>query len=246
MVAGEVDALEVHDLHVHYGAGHVLHGANLTVRSQSVTAVVGRNGVGKTTMINSIMGLVPATSGRVLAWGEDLLDLPTYDRRAYGLALVPQGRRLFSGLTVEEHLRLVEPIREGPFTLDDLLEIFPPLADRMGAYADTLSGGERSMLSIARALIVNPRILLMDEPTEGLAPLLVESIAEVFPRMQEAGLTILLVEQKLPFALRVADRIMVMERGEIIESYARGEVNDVSELSELILQGAGVRGGANT
>ncbi len=236
----EMDALEVRNLHVHYGASHVLHGVDLVVPSQSVTAVVGRNGVGKTTMINTIMGLVPATSGRAMAWGEDLLDLPTYGRRAHGLALVPQGRRLFSSLTVKEHLKLVDPIREGPFQQEDILEVFPLLAERMGAYADTLSGGERSMLSIARGLIVNPKILLMDEPTEGLAPLLVEAIAEVFPRMQAAGLTILLVEEKLAFALRVADRIMVMERGEIIATFAREEVEDVGKLSELILRGAGV------
>lgn len=237
-------ALQVSDLHVHYGASHVLHGASLQVEPQTVTAVVGRNGVGKSTMINTIMGLVPATSGEVLVEGVDLLQLPAHRRRKYGLALVPQGRRLFSGLTVEEHLKLVDPIREGPFGLETILDLFPSLGERFQAYAETLSGGERSMLSIARALIVNPRILLMDEPTEGLAPLLVEAIAESIPRLQEAGLTILLVEQKLNFALGVADYIGVMDRGTIIETFRRAEIEDLGELSDLILQGAGV-GNAN-
>lgn len=233
-------ALEVLDLHVHYAASHVLHGANLRVDSGSVTAVVGRNGVGKSTMINAIMGLVPASSGRVHVNGVDLLPMPAHRRRAYGLALVPQGRRLFSGLTVEEHMRLVDPLRDQPFDVERMLELFPALKDRFHAYADTLSGGERSMLSIARALVVNPHILLMDEPTEGLAPLLVESIKQSVPQMQQAGLTILLVEQKLPFALSLADRIGVMDRGAIIETFRRDDIGDVKELSELVLQGAGV------
>lgn len=239
-------ALEVSDLHVHYGASHVLHGASLQVESGSVTAVVGRNGVGKSTMINAIMGLVPASSGRATVDATNLLQLPAHARRAYGLALVPQGRRLFSGLTVEEHLKLVDPIREEPFDIERIFGLFPPLADRIHAYAETLSGGERSMLSIARALIVNPAILLMDEPTEGLAPLLVESIERSIPRMQEAGLTILLVEQKIPLALSVADHISVMDRGAIIRTFRRREIHDAADLSDLILEGAGVRsaGGA--
>ncbi len=237
-------ALAVSDLHVHYGASHVLHGASLQVESQSVTAVVGRNGVGKSTMIHAIMGLVPASSGEVTVGGVELLGLPAHRRRDYGLALVPQGRRLFSGLTVEEHLNLVEPMRKGPFGLDRVLELFPALADRFHAYAETLSGGERSMLSIARALVVNPEILLMDEPTEGLAPLLVEAIEGAIPQMQEVGLTILLVEQKLPLALNVAEHIGVMDRGEIIDFFRREEIEDAGRLSDLILQGAGVRNGA--
>jgi branched-chain amino acid transport system ATP-binding protein len=198
-------------------------------------AVVGRNGVGKTTLMHAVMGMHPASSGRVLVNGVDLIPLPAYRRRDHGLALVPQGRRLFRTLTVREHLQLVKPIRSEPLNLESLSELFPSLFDRLDAPASTLSGGERSMLSIARALIVNPYFLLMDEPTEGLAPMLIGAIADVFPRMREAGLTVLLIEQNLQFALSVADRLAVMERGEIIHEFDRDEVEDISELSDLIL-----------
>lgn len=231
----ERSALLVEDLHVFYDRSHVLHGLNLRVPSQSVTAVVGRNGVGKTTLMHSVMGMHPASSGRVLVNGVDMIPLPAYRRRDYGLALVPQGRRLFATLTVREHLQLVKPIRPEPFDRESLSELFPSLFKRLDASASTLSGGEQSMLSIARALIVNPYILLMDEPTEGLAPMLIGAIADVFPWMREAGLTVLLIEQNLQFALSVADRLAVMERGEIVHEFGRDEVVNVSELSDLIL-----------
>ena len=231
----EQAGLIVENLHVYYDRSHVLHGLNFEVSSQSVAAVVGRNGVGKTTLMHAVMGMHPASSGKVLVHGVDLVPLPSYRRRENGLALVPQGRRLFATLTVREHLQLVKPIRPEPFNFESLSDLFPSLFDRLDASASTLSGGERSMLSMARALIVNPYYLLMDEPTEGLAPLLIDSIADVFPRMREAGLTVLLVEQNLQFALAVADRLAVMERGEIVQEFDRDEIVDVAELSDLIL-----------
>jgi len=240
LAQGEGFALRIEDLHVHYGPSHVLHGVNVEIPAGSVTAIVGRNGVGKSTLINTIMGLLPPTSGHVYCGDKDLLTLPADRRKQHGLALVPQGRRLFKSLTVEEHLRLVPPIRSGPFTFETILQLFPRLRDRLGASAQTLSGGERSMLSIARALVLNPAVLLMDEPTEGLAPLLVEAIRDIIPRMQQEGLTVLLVEQKLAFALAVADSLAVMERGVIHQEFARDQIRDVSKLSELILRGAGV------
>lgn len=233
-------ALQIQDLHVHYGPSHVLHGVSAGLPAGSVTAIVGRNGVGKTTLINTIMGLLPATRGKVYRSKIDLLTLPAHRRRDHGLALVPQGRRLFKSLTVAEHLKLVRPIRSGPFTFNSILGLFPRLEERLNASANILSGGERSMLSIARALVANPEVLLMDEPTEGLAPLLVDAIAEVIRRMQEEGLTILLIEQKLAFALEVADRVAVMERGQILREFSRDQISDVASLSELILRGAGV------
>ena len=151
----EQSALLVEDLHVFYDRSHVLHGLNLRVESQSVTAVVGRNGVGKTTLMHAVMGMHPASSGRVLVNGVDLMPLPAYRRRDYGLALVPQGRRLFRTLTVREHLQLVKPIRPEPLNLDSLSDVLPSLFDRLDSSARPLSGGERSLRVIARAVIVD-------------------------------------------------------------------------------------------
>jgi len=224
-------------VHAHYGPSHVLQGVTLDVAAGKVTAIVGRNGVGKTTLMNTIMGLVPATAGSVLVGGQDLVRLPASYRKRLGLALVPQGRRLFRSLTVDEHLNLVPPGRESRFTREWILELFPRLAERRTALARTLSGGEQSMLSIARALITSPSILLMDEPTEGLAPLLIDNVRQAVATMRTMGLSILLVEQNLAFALSVADRVAVMKRGTIVRVYERDEIGDVAALSTLILAG---------
>lgn len=239
MAAAEPLALRVEDVHAHYGASHVLQGVHLTVPRGQVTALVGRNGVGKTTLIHTLMGLHPASAGHAWLDGLDLLALPAHARRRHGLALVPQGRRLFRSLTVREHLHLVPPIREGPFSVEAALELFPALRERLEAPAHTLSGGERSMLAIARALVLNPTLLLMDEPTEGLAPLLVQAIGETVPQMKAAGLTVLLVEQNLGLALQVADRVAVMDRGRVVRVFRRDQIRDVEALSELVLRGAG-------
>lgn len=228
-------ALRMDGLHVHYGASHVLHGVTLDVPEASVTAIVGRNGVGKTTLIHTIMGLLPASQGQLRLGGLELLGRPPQERKQLGMALVPQGRRLFGSLTVEEHLGLVRPIRTSPYTPRQIYELFPPLEKRRRSLARTLSGGEQSMLSLARALVLNPTFLLMDEPTEGLAPLLVEAIEGVVRQLSEAGWTILLVEQKLSFALAVSHRIAVMQRGEIAGLYQRDRIQDVEALSRLIL-----------
>lgn len=237
MAAADRVALRIEGLHVHYGPSHVLQGVTLDVPTGEVTAIVGRNGVGKTTLINTIMGMLPATKGTVMVGDENLLGHPAFDRKRFGLALVPQGRRLFGSVTVEEHLHLVRPISESPHDVESIWGLFPPLRERRRALARTLSGGERSMLSVARALILNPAILLMDEPTEGLAPLLVDTIRDVVLKMRQQGLTILLVEQKLPFAIETGDRIAVMERGAIGRIYEHGEIDDVEALSQLILHG---------
>ncbi|MDX1414943.1 MAG: ABC transporter ATP-binding protein [Candidatus Promineifilaceae bacterium] len=241
MAKHDQPALLLDNVHVHYGLGHVLQGVNLAVRKGEITAIVGRNGVGKTTTINTIMGLQPATEGQILfadnGQSIDLRRQPSYLRKKYGIALVPQGRRLFRSLTVAEHLNLTRAYSDRPFDKEAIYEIFPRLHERQRAGADTLSGGEQSMLAIARALILNPRLLLMDEPTEGLAPLLVQMIAEVIQGLSREGITVLLVEQKLRFALDVANQIAVMERGRIVDIYARDQINDVSALSELIMHG---------
>lgn len=245
MATPDQAALSVENLHVHYGPSHVLQGLNLDVGANEILAIVGRNGVGKTTLIKTIMGLLPVTEGRItLRLTEEMEELsgrPPFDRKPLGVAIVPQGRQLFRSLTVAEHLNLVTPIRTEPYDLDAIYTMFPRLYERRRAHAITLSGGEQSMLAIARALILNPRLLLMDEPTEGLAPLLVQAIAEIIVSLRDGGLTVLLVEQKLKFALHVSDRIAVMERGQIVGLYPQAEIDDVRALSELILHGAAAR-----
>ncbi len=234
-------ALSVEGVHVHYGLSHVLQDTHLSVPRGDITAIVGRNGVGKTTLINSIMGLLPITAGRIVLYGGDqtyeLAQCSAAARKKLGMALVPQGRRLFRSLTVEEHLNLVSPIKPAPYRIESIYEIFPRLYERKRASASTLSGGEQSMLAISRALILNPDILLMDEPTEGLAPLLVDAIGQIIIGLKAAGLTVLLVEQKLKFALNAADHIAIMERGRILSIYARNQIHDADALSEMILTG---------
>jgi branched-chain amino acid transport system ATP-binding protein len=233
-------ALQIEDIQVHYGLSHVLHGASMDVPEQQVTVIVGRNGVGKTTLVNTIMGLVPATQGRVLVGETDLLPLPAHRRRSMGLALVPQGRRVFGSLTVSEHVNLLGRAAPGSrFSPERVLELFPRLQDRINTLGRQLSGGEQAMLSIARGLIANPSIMLMDEPTEGLAPLIVQHVGDMILAMRDAGVTILLVEQNLNFALSVADCVAVMERGCISHVFGRDEIKDVEALSDLIMQGAG-------
>lgn len=230
-------ALQVENVHVHYSLSHVLHGVSMDVPHQQVTVIVGRNGVGKSTLVNTIMGLVPATKGRVLVGNTDLLPLPAYRRRPLGLALVPQGRRVFASLSVGEHLDLLGDTAGNRFSREKVLELFPRLQDRINTLGRQLSGGEQAMLSIARALVANPHIMLMDEPTEGLAPLIVKNVGDMILAMREAGVTILLVEQKLDFALSVADRVAVMERGQITHVFGREEIDDVEVLSDLIIRG---------
>ena len=234
-MAAERPVLRIEDLHAHYGVSHVLQGVTLDVPAGQVTAILGRNGVGKTTLINALMGLHPATGGHVTYEGADLLRRPATARRRLGIALVPQGRRVFRSLTVDEHLSLAGPGDDGLFTRDWIFETFPRLRERQRALARTLSGGEQSMLAIARALTANPRLLLMDEPTEGLAPLLVATVRAVIERIRELGLTVLLVEQNLGFALSVADRVAVMHRGKVEQTFERGAVPDVATLSDLML-----------
>jgi branched-chain amino acid transport system ATP-binding protein len=233
-------ALKIEDIHVHYGLSHVLHGTSLDVLDHRVTVIVGRNGVGKTTLVNTIMGLVPATQGSVFLGATDLLSLPAHRRRSLGLALVPQGRRVFGSLTVSEHLHLLGRAAPGSqFSPERVLELFPRLQDRINTLGRQLSGGEQAMLSIARGLIANPSIMLMDEPTEGLAPLIVHNVGNMILAMRDAGVTILLVEQNLNFALSVADCIAIMERGCISHVFRRDEIQDVEVLSDLIMQKAG-------
>ncbi len=209
--------LEIDDLHAAYGQSWIVQGVSLRVAEGEIAALLGRNGVGKTTLIHAIAGLNPPRRGRVLLDGEDLSRLPAHAIARRGVGLVPQGRRVFASLEVREHLvvgaRNGGERRWGP---REVLELFAPLAERQRHRGAELSGGEQAMLAVGRALVGNPRILLMDEPCEGLAPLAVRELRRTLLALKAGGASILLVEQNLAFALRVADRVYLMSKGRIV------------------------------
>ncbi len=209
--------LEVEEVHTYYGGSHVLQGVSLTVGAGEVLTILGRNGMGKTTLIRTIVGFTPPRRGRVRFKGEDTTRWPPFRMVNLGMALVPQGRRVFPSLSVRENLEVARRGR-GRWTLEGVYDVFPRLRERAGNRANKLSGGEQQMLAIGRALMSNPELLLMDEPTEGLAPLLVREVGRVLGELKKAGLSILLVEQNLPLALSVADRVHVLSRGQIVHS----------------------------
>ena len=209
--------LGVEDVHTYYGDSHVLHGVSLGVAPGEVVAILGRNGMGKTTLIRSVVGFTPPRRGRVRLRGEDVTAWAPFRRVERGMALVPQGRRVFPSLDVRENLDVARA-GDGRWTLERVYELFPRLRERASNRANKLSGGEQQMLAIGRALMSNPTVLLMDEPTEGLAPLLVREVGRVIGELKREGLSILLVEQNLPMAASVADRVHVLSRGEIVYS----------------------------
>jgi branched-chain amino acid transport system ATP-binding protein len=209
--------LAVADVHTYYGDSHVLHGVSLAVAPGEVVAMLGRNGMGKTTLIRSIVGFTPPRAGRVSFRGADITEWSPFRRVERGMALVPQGRRIFASLSVRENLDVARG-GQGRWDREQVYELFPRLRERAGNRANKLSGGEQQMLAIGRSLMSNPELLLMDEPTEGLAPLLVAQVAQAIRELKRAGLSILLVEQNLPMAAAVADRVHVLNRGAIVYS----------------------------
>jgi len=215
--------LAVGDVHTYYGDSHVLHGVSLGVTPGEIVAILGRNGMGKTTLIRSVVGFTPPRRGRVRFKGEDVTAWAPFRRIERGMALVPQGRRVFPSLSVRENLEVARG-GAGRWDLERVYGLFPRLRERAPNRADKLSGGEQQMLAIGRALMSNPGLLLMDEPTEGLAPLLVREVARVIGELRREGLSILLVEQNLPMAVSVADRVHVLNRGEIVYSGAPAEL----------------------
>lgn len=208
-------ALRVKGLNTYYGQSHVLHDLELEVPSGMVFGVVGRNGVGKSTMVNSIMGMVKAKSGRVEAMGVDISGWPTHKIAKQGVQVVPQGRRLFPSLTVNEHLEMAARLGKGVKKPTWAYERFPALAERSTSFSRTLSGGEQSQLAISRAVPANPEVILMDEPTEGLSPIIVEEVGKIIRELVSDGVTVLLVEQNLHFALDMCTQLAVMSRGAI-------------------------------
>jgi branched-chain amino acid transport system ATP-binding protein len=218
--------LEVRELDAFYGPAHVLQGVSFTMGSEPV-AIIGRNGMGKTTLCNAIMQIRPATTrGSVRFLGQECLGRASYKIGGAGIGYVPQGRRLFESLTVDEHLRMLAPRRGGErrWTPDAIYELFPRLAQRRRNGGMQLSGGEQQMLAIGRALLTNPKLLIMDEPSEGLAPAIIEMLTATFRRLSEEGLAILVVEQNLAMATALAERQLVMVAGRIFTETTAAEI----------------------
>jgi len=209
--------LEVRDLHAWYGESHVLHGVDFGIRAGEMVTLLGRNGAGKTTTLKSIMGIVGRRQGSVRLEGRELVDLPSNRIARLGLAFCPEERGIFAGLTVEENLLLPPVVRPGGLGVEAIYELFPNLRERLRAGGTTLSGGEQQMLAIGRILRTGARLLLLDEPTEGLAPVIVQQIGVTLRRLKREGFTVLLVEQNFRFAATVADRHYVMEHGRVVD-----------------------------
>src|SRR5579864_1103630 len=210
-----MNALEAAGLETYYGKSHILHGVDLEVREGEIVALLGRNGAGKTTTLRSLMGLTPASAGVVRVFGQTITDWPPYRIANLGVGFVPEGRRIFANLTVDENLKI--PVdRPGPWTIDRIYRLFPRLRERQGNKGRQLSGGEQEMLSIGRSLLINPKILLLDEPSQGLAPLIVQEVFKVIVAMRGEGMSILLVEQNVRAAVEIADRAYVLDDGKMV------------------------------
>ena len=208
-------ALVATGLHTYYGKSHILHGMSFDVKAGEVVTLLGRNGAGKTTTLRTLMGLTPARQGSVQIFGNDVTRWPSYRIAASGVGYVPEGRRIFANLSVEENLK-VPPERGGPWTLARIYELFPRLAERRASRGRQLSGGEQEMLSIGRALALNPSLLILDEPSQGLAPLVVREVFDTISRMRDEGISVLLVEQNARMSLEIADHAFVLDDGAVV------------------------------
>ncbi len=223
--------LEVADIHTYYGESHVLHGVSLKVRQGNTVALLGRNGMGKTTVARSIMGLTPPRHGTVRFKGREINGLEPYQIAQMGMALVPQGRAIFSSLSLKENPTMAARSRgkAEAWTLDRVYSLFPILEARANIYGNLLSGGEQQMLSIGRALMTNPDLLLLDEPSEGLAPLVIQEISRVIEQLK-GSLSVLLAEQNLPMALKLADYVYVISKGTVVYEATPQELQSNEEV----------------
>lgn len=208
--------LRIEDLHTYYGHGHILQGVDLELSAGRIAAILGRNGVGKTTLLRSIIGLTPPRDGRILLSGQDIARLSPHEIARRGVGYVPEGRMIFPDLTVVENIQVAERVRAKQWTLDRLFSLFPSLAERRHNAGSQLSGGEQQMLAIARALATDPKLVLLDEPSQGLAPLVVEELTRLIPNLCKEGVAVLLVEQNLKLAIAVADTVFVMVKGRMV------------------------------
>ncbi len=239
-MAIEQAALSVSGINALYGDSHVLHEVSFTLNSGRVLALLGRNGAGKTTCMSSIVGFLPPREGEIRLFGEPITRLAPEAISRKGIGFVPQGRRVFASLSVRENLEVARQSRTGvatPWTLDRVCDLFPRLRERLHQQAGSLSGGEQQMLAIARALMGNPRVLLMDEPSEGLAPLIVAEVGRTIARLKAAGQSIVLVEQNLKLALDLADDVVMLNTGRVVFA---GGVEQVRNNEALLTQHLGV------
>jgi branched-chain amino acid transport system ATP-binding protein len=234
------DALSLTDIHSFYGDSHILHGVSFSLRPGRVLALLGRNGAGKTTCISTIIGFLKPQNGQIRLFGQPIGGLSPERIAHLGIGLVPQGRRVFPSLTVRENLNVAEQHRHGnngSWNVDRVFDMFPRLRERQAQFAGTLSGGEQQMLAIGRALMGNPRLLLLDEPSEGLAPLIVAEIGRTIRRLKAEGQSIVLVEQNRKLALDVADTAVILNTGRCVFA---GEARELQNNEELITQNLGV------
>jgi branched-chain amino acid transport system ATP-binding protein len=216
--------LEIQGLNAWYGESHILHGIDMTVAEGEMITILGRNGVGKTTTLRTITGIVRSRKGTISFAGTDMMQVPLHKTAHKGIGFVPEERGIFATLTVSENLMLPPVVAPGGMTLDEIYELFPNLYERRTSSGTKLSGGEQQMLAIARILRTGVRLLLLDEPTEGLAPVIVQRIGEVLKTLKERGMTIVLVEQNFRFASRIADRFYLMDHGQMVSEFPVGEL----------------------
>jgi branched-chain amino acid transport system ATP-binding protein len=234
----QADAIRLEGINTFYGESHVLHDLSLSLGEGTLLALLGRNGAGKTTMLHSIIGFQPVRSGRVVLHGESIESLPPEDIAQKGVALVPQGRRIFKSLSVEENLTVASRVSpRAPFDLKRIYVMFPRLRERARQNAGSLSGGEQQMLAIARALLTNPRVVLCDEPSEGLAPRIVEEVGVTLQKLKGEGLSILLVEQNTRLALSLADRVAIVNTGHLA---FEGTVAEATSDPAMLIRNLGV------
>src|SRR6202140_4146227 len=234
------DALSLTNVHAFYGESHILHGVSFSLRPGGVLALLGRNGAGKSTCISTIIGFLKPRDGEIRLFGEPIEGLSPERISQLGIGLVPQGRRIFSSLTVRENLVVAqqrESATEKPWNVERIYDMFPRLRERHAQFAGTLSGGEQQMLAIGRALMGNPRVLLLDEPSEGLAPLIVAEVGRTIRRLKEEGQSIVLVEQNIQLALDVADQAVILNTGRCVFA---GTASELLNNEELIAQNLGV------
>jgi branched-chain amino acid transport system ATP-binding protein len=227
--------LSVGDLNAWYGESHALHGVNLDILPGETVTLVGRNGVGKTTTLRAIMGLIRKRTGTIRFDGNDLLRLPLHRTAHTGIGFVPEERGIFASLTVEENLMLPPVVAPGGMSLEEIFDLFPNLLERRNSQGTRLSGGEQQMLAMARMLRTGVRLLLLDEPTEGLAPVIVQRIGEVLAELKTRGMTVLLVEQNFRFASRIADRFFLMEHGRVTADFPADELDNRMNLLHQVL-----------
>jgi branched-chain amino acid transport system ATP-binding protein len=218
-----MNAIEVSGLNTYYGKSHILHDVSLVVAEGGVTTLLGRNGAGKTTTMRSIMGLTPARSGMVKIFGRESTKLAPFQIARLRVGYVPEGRRVFANLTVEDNLKVPQG-STGPFDIPRIYKLFPRLEERRMNRGRQLSGGEQEMLSIARALLLNPKVLILDEPSQGLAPLIVKDVFRIITSMKQEGMTVLLVEQNVRMSLEIADTACVLDHGVVVHEGPAAEL----------------------